>query len=190
MKYFEWKNRKDIVVYDNFLDYRYYHVLKTAFCSDSAYRAPFFYTAAIVDHDKLEHDYNFQFTHVLVGGGVIGSGYTSVDKKEPNSPYWENIFPIFNKLDVQKVIKAKVDITTRTPEVYENKFHVDFPQKIEGHKTAIYYINTNDGYTIFESGEKVNSVGNRIVIFDGQLRHCGTSCTAQNIRCVLNINFI
>ena len=189
MKYFEWKNRKDIVVYDNFLDYRYYHVLKTAFCSDSAYRAPFFYTTAIVNHDKLEHDYNFQFTHVLVGCGD-GSGYASADEKEIYSPYWKNVFPIFDKLDAQKVIRAKVNMRTRTPEIYKSKFHVDILQKIEGHKTAIYYLNSNDGYTLFESGEKVNSVGNRIVIFDGQLRHCGTSCTDQNIRCVLNINFI
>ena len=63
-------------------------MLKTAFCSDSAYRAPFFYTTAIVNHDKLEHDYNFQFTHVLVGCSD-GSGYASVDDKEIYSPYWK-----------------------------------------------------------------------------------------------------
>ena len=37
MNYLEYKDRKDIVVYDNFLDYRHYNVLINAFCSDSAY---------------------------------------------------------------------------------------------------------------------------------------------------------
>ena len=182
MEYFNWKSMKDIEVHDNFLDYRHYDVLKTAFCSQSAYRAPFFYSAAIVSHDKLDHDYNFQFTHSLCGD-ELKSG-------EPPSPYWKNLFPIFDKLDVQDIMRAKVNIRTRTPEIYKSKFHVDIRQKIEEHKTAIYYLNSNDGYTLFKSGEKVNSVANRIVIFDGQKYHCGTSCTDQNIRSVLNINFI
>tara|TARA_B100001094_G_C17825235_1_gene620503 strand:+ start:106 stop:651 length:546 start_codon:yes stop_codon:yes gene_type:complete len=181
MEYLEYKNRKDITVYDNFLDYRHYHVLKTAFCSESAYRAPFFYTGAIVSHDNLNHGYNFQFTHVLIGG---------VGDKEVQSPYWKNLFPILDKLNVQRVLRAKVNIRTRTPEIYESKMHIDVRQKIEGHKTAIYYLNTNDGYTLFETGKKVQSVGNRLVLFDGQLYHCGTSCTDQNIRSVLNLNFI
>ena len=179
----------DVKVYNHFLDYQDYHLLKDAFCSDSKDRAPFFYNDNIVSENELKDDYSFQFTHVLVGCSD-GSGYASVDEKEIYSPYWKNVFPIFDKLDAQKVIRAKVNMRTRTPEIYKSKFHVDVPQKIEGHKTAIYYLNSNIGYTIFESGEKVNSVGNRIVIFDGHQYHCGTSCTDQNIRSVLNINFI
>ena len=33
----------DVKVYNHFLDYQDYHLLKDAFCSDSKDRAPFFY---------------------------------------------------------------------------------------------------------------------------------------------------
>ena len=55
--------------------------------------------------------------------------------------------------------------------------------------TAVFYVNTNNGYTIFESGEKVSSVENRMVIFDSNILHTGTTCTDERVRCVLNFNY-
>ena len=34
--------------------------------------------------------------------------------------------------------------------------------------------------------EKVDSKGNRIVIFDGHQKHCGIDCTDENVRVVIN----
>ena len=53
------------IVYNHFLDYKDYHILKDVFCSDSKDRAPFFYTAGIVSGNELKDDYSFQFTHAL-----------------------------------------------------------------------------------------------------------------------------
>ena len=55
--------------------------------------------------------------------------------------------------------------------------------------TAIYYLNTNNGFTKFENGDKVNSVANRIVIFDSNLKHTGTSCTDSYARLLINFNY-
>ena len=171
----------DIKVYDHFLDYKDYHLLKDAFCSDSKDRAPFFYNDNIVSENELKDDYSFQFTHAIYD--------TRWFSESDTSPYIDLLDPIFVKLKVKKLFKAKVNIRTRTSKIYRSEYHVDIIEKIEGHKTAIYYLNTNDGYTLFKSGEKVKSVGNRLVVFDGQLYHCGTTCTDQNIRSVLNINY-
>ena len=58
-------------------------------------------------------------------------------------------------------------------------------------QTAIFYVNSNNGYTIFkESKEKVESVENRLVVFPTNLEHCGVSCTDNNQRVVINFNFI
>ena len=175
----------DIKVYDNFLDYKDYHPLKDIFCcTDSSKGASFFYSPTILSDSKLKHGYDFQFTHTLYSG----------ENNPTASPYFDLLNPILKKLKGEKLYKAKVNIRTRSPKIYQSGFHVDIrtsvSESFEGYKTAIYYINTNDGYTLFKSGEKVNSVGNRIVIFDGQLFHCGTTCTDQNIRSVLNINYI
>ena len=66
--------------------------------------------------------------------------------------------------------------------------HIDFGD-VTGYKTAIYYVNSNDGYTKFETGEIVESVGNRLVIFDGRIKHCGSTHTNQKYRIVINFNY-
>ena len=65
--------------------------------------------------------------------------------------------------------------------------HVDTSK--ENIKTAVYYCNTNNGSTLFQNGKKVDSKGNRIVIFDGHQKHCGVDCTDENVRVVINFNY-
>ena len=72
--------------------------------------------------------------------------------------------------------------------------HVVFPmhvdvEKFDGGTTAIYYVNTNDGYTEFENGERVDSVENRLVIFDATMKHTGTTSTDTKFRSVINFNY-
>ena len=73
----------------------------------------------------------------------------------------------------------------RTTEITRNKFHRDFPNIT----TAVYYINTNNGWTEFENGDKVESVANRIVIFDSNTMHTGTTCTDEKVRVLINFNY-
>jgi hypothetical protein len=54
---------------------------------------------------------------------------------------------------------------------------------------AIIYINTNDGFTCFKDGAKVESIENRCIIFPGNLMHSGSTCTDSPLRMVLNINY-
>ena len=57
-------------------------------------------------------------------------------------------------------------------------------------KTAIFYINSNNGYTEFEeTGEKVLSVANRVCIFDNGLQHAGVTTTDTINRVVVNVNY-
>ena len=56
--------------------------------------------------------------------------------------------------------------------------------------TSVYYINTNNGYAEFENGEKVESVENRIVKFQSNLKHRGTTCTNEQTRVVINFNYL
>ena len=51
-------------------------------------------------------------------------------------------------------------------------------------------MNTNNGYTLFEDGTKVDSIANRMVVFDGNTKHTGSTHTDDDrFRFVLNINF-
>jgi hypothetical protein len=64
-------------------------------------------------------------------------------------------------------------------------FHTDRKDK---HMVVLFYFNDNNGYTLFKN-RKVKSKDNRAVIFDGSLEHSSTTCTNQNYRITLNINY-
>ena len=50
-------------------------------------------------------------------------------------------------------------------------------------------MNTNNGWTEFENGDRVDSVENRLVIFDSQMKHAGNTSTDQKIRVLINFNY-
>ena len=67
----------------------------------------------------------------------------------------------------------------------------DLDEAPDNAKTSLLYINTNNGYTEFETGEKVSSVANRLVTFPNNLYHTGTTNTCDEpFRCVVNIDWI
>ena len=96
------------------------------------------------------------------------------------------IQPYCDKLGARQLIRIKANLRVRDTKRTREDYHVDFNLPC---KSAIAYINTNNGYTEFETGEKVNSVANRVVIFDSHMRHAGVTCTDQNTRVVLNFNY-
>jgi len=101
--------------------------------------------------------------------------------------------PIFELLQPISIFKIKANLLTRTPEIVENKLHVDMrdltAEQTRQWTTSIFYINTNNGYTKFENGTKVESVANRMISFPTNMKHKGTSCTDEKIRVVINFNY-
>ena len=83
-------------------------------------------------------------------------------------------------------MRVKANMNMRTPEIIEHGFHTDGTSSCTA---AIYYVNTNDGYTAFEDGTKVESIANRLVVFNTQTKHTGTTCTNAKFRCVINFNY-
>ena len=73
-----------------------------------------------------------------------------------------------------------------TEKIHEHGMHTDdlFP-----HKAAILSINTCDGYTKLEDGTKIDSVANRVLLFDGSKLHTPSTCTNQPVRMNININY-
>lgn len=131
-----------------------------------------------------EHPYNFQFVHMFYGG----SDY----EFRVISRHWDMIIPMLDHFKARTLFRVKANLTTRTPERFTYSMHkdVNLPKDVP-FKTAIFYLNTNDGKTIFEdTGEEIDSVANRLLVFDGHRRHAGTSSTDVKNRVVINFNFI
>lgn len=56
------------------------------------------------------------------------------------------------------------------------------------HTTCLYYINTNNGKTILNDEIEVDSVANRLLVFDGLTPHCSTTCSDEKVRMNVNLN--
>ena len=140
---------------------------------------PWFYNDAI-DYDD---DGKSQFVHIMYSEG------------KQNSEFFPLIIPIIEKLDSWILLSAKINSLDRTESIVENLMHIDLMNKsylkTNPFNTAVFYLNNNNGYTKFETGEKVTTEKNKLIVFDGNKRHTGTSnsCEAKR-RVVLNINYI
>jgi hypothetical protein len=105
----------------------------------------------------------------------------------PQSPAFSLLEPIIKKLNPSAIIRIKANLVPGADEIVEHGMHIDCTD-FKG-KTAVYYINSNDGFTVFEDGSRVESLAHRIVIFDSTIKHTGTTCTNARNRCVINFNY-
>jgi hypothetical protein len=123
----------------------------------------------------------FQFEHIFYKNNA------------PCSMQYSIIFPLLNKIKPVSMWRIKANLLTITPNNIQNDFHIDIgglpDEKLNILTTAIFYINTNNGCTVFEDDTKVESVANRLVTFPSNLMHCGTSCTDKKTRIVINFNY-
>ena len=69
----------------------------------------------------------------------------------------------------------------------EHPLHID--NKLKNNMTAIYYVNTNNGYTRFKNENKIPSEQNKLIIFNTETEHSGTTCTDEPCRIVINFNY-
>ena len=126
---------------------------------------------------KNSEKYNFQFSHGFYAN------------QRPHSEHFPLVQPILSKLNPLAILRIKANLTIRTPEIIEQGYHTDYESDIKC-ITGVFYVNTTDGYTKFKTGEVVNSVENRLVLFDSRTEHTGTTCTDSDVRCVINFNFL
>ena len=84
------------------------------------------------------------------------------------------------------VLRININSTPRNAP--EQTWHTDWVISTQS-KTCVLYLNDNDGYTEFETGEKVVSQANTAVIFDTNLKHRGVPATNVDRRLVLNVSY-
>lgn len=123
---------------------------------------------------SLENALDFQFTH------------TFYNNYSPTSPHIESLSPLISYINPSAIVRIKANLNPISPKQIESGYHVDFDFVC---KTAVFYLTTNNGYTKFKTGEIIESVENRLLVFDSQSLHTGSTCTDTSIRAVINLNY-
>ena len=136
---------------------------------------------------STKDDGNFMFTHSLF------------NRKNNHESKWLKLFdPILyfvaDIISFRDCVRMKMNCYPNRGKIYEHAKHVDIldpitEKPIDGLITCVYNFTTCNGYTII-GDEKFMSKQNQIIIFDGDMQHCGATATDVDKRIMLNINLV
>ena len=109
----------------------------------------------------------------------------------PSSPFWDVLRDTFSermheKFNMQCFFRVKGNFYPWTETLKQHPWHTDYTFP---HKAALFSINTCDGYTEFEDGTKVESVENRMMLFNPRVKHRSTTTTDSKGRYNINFNY-
>ena len=143
-----------------------------------------------IQSSLMDDRFAWFYNQTTTSFGVARPRYTHMIYRDPEvgspSKYF-SLFDIFReKIGVIKWYRIMVNSMLPSFLFSRNTgFHIDgFPCS----KTAIYYLNTNNGYTKFKGHGKVECVENRMVIFDSNLKHAAFTST-ESRRITVNFNY-
>jgi hypothetical protein len=191
---------KEIIIFDDFIDDgRVSHIerLITKEAEDISWK--FSTYTSVRDPDSA----------VAVEDSMTYHAHQMVHPIGPDSPLYNDVMSAFftftdrAKIKVNKVLRAKANILSRTTPDNINKYHVAHVDTNAPHKVFLYYVNTCDGDTVLfnesYTGKPIESlsVASRIdpkagrgIIFDGGQFHASSSPVASEYRIVINIDFV
>ena len=129
---------------------------------------------------------DYQFTHLFYTfHSLSGARHITSQKIDV-------LIPLVKKLNFIALHRIKANLEPIKKERFKSDWHYDVAmdgKPCPTMTTGIYYVNTNDGYTEFETGDKVKSIANRFVKFSSDIKHRGVSQLDTKVRCVLNCNY-
>ena len=171
----------DIEIIDNFLEQHYFEILKKSLTGN---RFPWFNCADVVNKELnseyCDEKYNWQLFHLFYYNPLEISDAINI------------LDPLLTKINPMMLLKAKANLNPVGEKIIEHGMHIDtYPLELADLlTTSIFYINTNNGYTLLEDGTKIESIENRLISFPATTKHTGTNCTDVQNRIVLNLNYI
>jgi hypothetical protein len=138
---------------------------------------PWYYNNFKTNDVFSKNTYEFQFTHIFYNQFNIQSNF------------FEVLNPILNKINPTSLIRIKANLNTIQKEIQQYPFHTDFKSD-KDIKTGIFYVNTNNGKTVFKDNTVSESIENRFICFCSNIEHAATTHTDTKTRIVININWI
>lgn len=161
---------KDYVIIDNFLpDFKCEKISKILLSN----KFPWSYQDGIVTNEE-DSKQIFYFSHdFCINGNIV-------------SQYFYLLDPLIEALKPKRILRSKANLYTNCDKIIEHSMHYDFDFK---HNGALYYINTNDGYTKICDNVKIKSIKNRMLMFDPSEDHCSTNCSDEKCRVNIIINY-
>lgn len=163
-------------IIDNFLNNEHFNVLKNIM-----FKEDFFwnYNKTQVYYINKPSD-GSMFFHRIFNNNRIIDHYL----------YNEHMLHILDCLNCNALINIKANMYINVNNRFTSYWHTD--HGIKNAFTAIFYMNNNNGYTLLDEDKKIkiDSVENRMVIFNSFIKHCAIRQTDEDRRVIINFNYI
>jgi hypothetical protein len=128
--------------------------------------------------EHMNREDGHYFRHILYGNHTpMSKGFDDIAR------------PILKKLNCISPITIKANMIIAKEVPFQSEFHID---KHFECKTAIFYINTCNGYTLIDKKKKIKVAceANKILIFNSNIQHALVSQTDTPRRIVINLNYL
>jgi len=113
--------------------------------------------------------------------------HTFFERNKINSAFFSHLQPLLGRFTIKELLRIKANLYPNPGEILEHDYHEDYTFP---HHGIIFSINTNNGFTLLEGGEKIPSVANQMVSFDTSLPHASTTCSDEHVRVNLVVNYL
>jgi len=182
----------DIKVIDNFLSKSYHEKLFKILTSADF---PWYFINNITQTGSSDLR-EFGFNHT----------FWDTDGQRENfySWFWKPaLYQMMDVIECDLILRSRCDMTTHTDGNFLHSPHIDFDFP---HFSTIFYINDCDGDTLFYDKRTTNTdeiqfldlneikrvtpKANRLIIFDGDIIHTGSSPSKNKKRILINSNFL
>jgi len=166
-------------VIDNFLPEEEFKFLQDLIVFNDDF--PFYLNDSITYPENTHKVWEWYATHLFY------------NNDQPTSDFYNHIQTIliskFRNLPggFRTLLRVKANFYPSTPVLQEHKRHYDYEWS---HSGAVFSLNTCDGFTRLSDGSKVDSVANRLLLFDPSEKHNSTSTTNQRGRFNINFNWL
>ena len=104
---------------------------------------------------------------------------------------YTHLAPLMRKLNPIATLRVRANCNWRTNpnDMQQRGCHTDFPKSVHA-TTSIFYINDNDGCTVFKDDDTIcESKANRLLTFPSTMGHAATPFTNTERRVLININY-
>lgn len=199
------ENQAPYIVIDGFLSTRYFNAIKAEVESNDF---PWYYRGNITNldrHDKSlvwseqaaqKQQFAFGFEHAITdrSGAKLSTMYDLL------SGFYNDLLDLTS---AKSLAKSRLDMTTICPDGYQHTPHVDL---YEPHLASVFYLTDSDGSTtlydekVYSFESYMNDISfdnlnvlttvepkeNRLLIFDGEYLHTGSSPATSKNRVIIN----
>jgi hypothetical protein len=180
--------KKEIKIIDNFLDTDSLDILKHNIIFNKSF--PFYLisdvsfpknsSCGILHDDRVKNElWNWYGSHIVYENGPASSLYRIID---------DILIEKINTIDpIRALIRIKVNFYPFTDNIKEHLPHIDYDFP---HKSAIFSLNTCNGFTRITDEIKVDSIENRIIFFDSSETHNSSTTSDNKGRFNINLNWL